>query len=121
MNMNLARIAEGFQDDAALAARVQLLSVSFDTEFDTPRVLRENRRLYRPRDAKGDVAWEFVTGKAEEIRRLADFFGVLYEGKGADITHNLRTAVIGRDGRVVEVFNGNTWKPEEVLAVIRKL
>ena len=29
--------------------------------------------------------------------------------------HSLRTAVIGPDGKIVKVYRGNEWKPEEVV------
>ncbi len=36
-----------------------------------------------------------------------------------EITHNLRTIVIDRSGRVVKIYNGNDWKAEELLATLR--
>ncbi len=33
--------------------------------------------------------------------------------------HSLRTAVIGPDGRLLKVYRGNEWKPEEILADLR--
>jgi hypothetical protein len=33
-----------------------------------------------------------------------------------DITHNLRTAVIDAEGRLVTMHNGNTWTPAELVA-----
>jgi hypothetical protein len=32
-----------------------------------------------------------------------------------NIAHNLRTAIIDREGRLVKVFTGNEWTPEQVL------
>ena len=36
-----------------------------------------------------------------------------------EITHNLRTIVIDGAGKVVKVYNGNDWTPEELLATLR--
>ncbi len=36
------------------------------------------------------------------------------------ITHNLRTAVIGPDGRVTGVRSGNDWTADELLADLRQ-
>ena len=33
-----------------------------------------------------------------------------------DITHNLRTAIIDRQGNLVQTYTGNEWTPEQVLA-----
>ena len=30
-----------------------------------------------------------------------------------DITHNLRTAVIGPDGIVMKIYTGNEWTPDD--------
>ena len=38
-----------------------------------------------------------------------------------DITHNLRTAIIGADGKLVKVYTGNDWTPDQVLADLKKL
>jgi len=35
------------------------------------------------------------------------------------ITHNLRTAVIDRHGRLVTIYSGNEWTPETLLQDLR--
>jgi cytochrome oxidase Cu insertion factor (SCO1/SenC/PrrC family) len=67
--------------------------------------------------------WRFMTGDREAIRAFASRFGVsiLAEGAGgADITHNLRTAVVGADGNIVRTFSGSDWTPAELLDVLRR-
>ena len=36
-----------------------------------------------------------------------------------DITHNLRTAIIDADGKLVKVYTGNEWTPDQVLADLK--
>ena len=51
--------------------------------------------------------------------RVAAEFGLYVERtpeNAIDITHNLRTAVIDPDGRVVKVHTGNSWTPAELVA-----
>ena len=36
-----------------------------------------------------------------------------------DITHNLRTAIVDADGKLVKVYTGNEWTPEQVLADLK--
>ena len=38
-----------------------------------------------------------------------------------DITHNLRTVVIGADGKIVKVYTGNDWAPDQILADLKNL
>ena len=36
-----------------------------------------------------------------------------------DITHNLRTAIVDADGKLVKIYTGNEWTPEQVLADLK--
>ena len=36
------------------------------------------------------------------------------------IDHTLATAVVGRDGRIVEIWRGNGWSSDEVLTAMRE-
>jgi protein SCO1/2 len=119
MDKNFAEAARQLQADAGAAARYQLLSVSFDTEYDTPAVLKQYRARYRRTEPAGAVPWSFATGTAGDVRKLATFFGLTYTGEGAELVHTLRTAVIDGDGRVVRVFTGNQWTSEELVAALR--
>jgi len=96
-----------------LADRVQLVTVSFDPEFDTPAVLKQHAA-----SLGADLrSWSFLTGRREDVEGLAARFGVSVmrdPAKPIEITHNLRTAVIGPDGRVVTIHGGNEWTPEQL-------
>jgi protein SCO1/2 len=35
------------------------------------------------------------------------------------IAHELCTALVGRDGRIVEIWRGNEWTPEEALNAVQ--
>jgi protein SCO1/2 len=99
-----------------LAGPILLLTVTFDPEFDTPQVLRTwGKRYFKTFDRS-----TLATGAPDEIRRLATFLSVEYEAEDeGDITHNLRTAVVGRDGRLLRLFRGNDWTPEDLLAELK--
>ena len=101
MNGNLGRIEKVVSADAALAGKVRLLSVSFDTERDTPEVLRDYGLRYHDAAAGPPFAvWTFASGSADEVKKLTDFFGVWVEKKGESFDHGLVTSVVGTDGRV---------------------
>ena len=64
-----------------------------------------------------------MTGDREAIRAFASRFGVSIMGEGAggtNITHNLRTAVVGADGNIVHIFGGSDWTPAELLDALRR-
>jgi protein SCO1/2 len=69
--------------------------------------------------------WEFTTGTADEVKRIAEFFGLRYfkdSSTGEEqVMHSLRTAVIDPDGKLVKLYRGNEWKPSELADDLRHL
>jgi protein SCO1 len=100
-------------------ADVRLVTLTLDPEYDTPAVLRPHAL-----DIGADPAvWTFVTGEPNEVRRFAEQFGVHYEIDQTNkwqLIHNLRTAVIDADGKVVKIESGNFWKPADLVADLAK-
>jgi protein SCO1/2 len=98
---------------------VRLVSVTLDPAFDTPAVLKAHARAFNADPA----IWSFLTGPASDVRMFAEQFGIYVEAQPDDpaqITHSLRTAVIGADGRLVANHTGNDWTPDGLLADITK-
>jgi protein SCO1/2 len=122
MSSNFAGIERELERDADLYARTHLLSVSFDPAYDTPQVLRSYGAATTGRYDKETFAhWEFVTGTAEEVKKMAQFFGLTYVPEKDQIVHSLQTALVGTDGRIFKLYSGNDWKPTDVLADLRAL
>jgi protein SCO1 len=119
MSTNFSDLANQIKDDAARKDKIRLLSISFDPARDTPAKLKEYGTGYYGKDVKPDfVLWQLAVGKDEEVRKIADFFGLKYEVDPNDktqINHSLRTAVISPDGKVTKIFSGNEWTPGELL------
>jgi protein SCO1/2 len=105
------------EDD--LAARTHLLTVSFDTEHDTPEVLRRYGAPYQ-KTQPPFTHWELATGTEEAIRTLGEPLGLEYMEESRSFTHNLRTAVIDPEGRLRRLFTGNDWTPDELVAELRE-
>ncbi len=97
-----------------LADKTRLISVTLDPEYDLPEVLAE----YGNRVGAEPGIWDFATGEATEIAKLASLVGLRYSGSGAEIDHTLKTALIGPDGRLVKVWTGNRWQAEDVVDAI---
>jgi protein SCO1/2 len=113
MDRHFVTLQEHMKSDAALK-RIHLVTVSFDPVRDTPAVLRAHAK-----ELDADLTtWSFFTGDEKAINAFAGKFGV-YVVKNPndqrDITHNLRTAVIGPDGVVKKIYTGNEWTPEDIL------
>ena len=98
-------------------ADVQLVSVTLDPEFDTPTVLSQHAKML----GADPVRWHFATGSPDEVLAFAKRFGVIAEpGETAvALVHNLRTAVIDPQGRLVKAYSGNMWSPAELVADLK--
>ncbi|MEP6568141.1 MAG: SCO family protein [Acidobacteriota bacterium] len=120
MSSNFAAIDKDLQKQPELYAKTHLLSISFDPAYDTPKVLRSYGAAYTGKYTEETFAhWEFASGSADEVKGIAKFFGLRYfqdSSSGTEqVIHSLRTAVIGPDGKIVKIYRGNEWKPEEIL------
>lgn len=116
MSANFAKVLRQLQQDPAVFSRAHLLSISIDPDNDKPAVLRAYGESYVGRTDPKFEHWEFASGSAEQVRAVADFFGLAYNRKDGQIVHGLQTVLIGKDGKVVKVYSGNDWKPEDVAA-----
>jgi len=113
-SMNFSEIHRKLQSVADPRRKPRLLTISFDTGHDTPSVLREYALRYmHPADFE---EWEFATGSPDEIRMITSYFGLSYQQDSGQIVHNLVTALIGADGKLVRLYEGNQWTPSKILA-----
>jgi protein SCO1/2 len=126
MSNNFATVDQELQKQPDVYAKTHLLTVSFDPEYDTAKVMRSYGASHTGRysDEKFDH-WEFTTGSADEVKRIAEFFGLRYfkdSSTGEEqVMHSLRTAVIDPNGRLVKLYRGNEWKPSELAEDLRSL
>ena len=118
MDQHFATIQKKLKDDPALKGRVHLVSVSFDPIVDTPPVLK----VHAQKLGADLTTWTFLTGDRDDIDRFAARFGVSVarsQTDQRDITHNLRTALVDADGKLVKVYIGNEWTPDQALADVK--
>jgi len=99
-------------------ADVRLLSVSIDPSFDRPAVLKAHAEKL----GADPAVWRFVTAPPAEIAVFGRQFGLDVRQTGSappDIEHNLRTVVLDRDRRIVEVRTGTGWTAADLVARLR--
>jgi protein SCO1/2 len=115
MSGNFAEIDKQLASNPALAA-TQLLSISFDPEHDTPKVLRDYAfRVAHTQDPALFKRWQFAVPTSADLPKLANFFALTVKPEGGLITHNLSTAVIGPDGKIVSWRHGGDWLPSDLI------
>lgn len=118
MDRNFALLQDRIAADPTLAGRVRLVSVTLDPDYDTPAVLSGHASAL----GADPAVWTFLTGDRVTIDRVAARFGVgvmRNDGPGDPVTHNLRTVLIGSDGRLSKVYSGNEWTPDQVVEDLR--
>ena len=96
-------------------AKTQLLSVTLDPTYDTPKVLSDYAAFHHadPR------IWTFATGDEKDIDSLTRAFSVYRQTEGGTISHGLATALVNRDGVIERIWRGNAWTPAEVTEAIQ--
>jgi len=119
LNARFAELALRLGKQPGLAERARLLSVSFDTAYDQPRVLREFGLRHQPRERAPFELWSFATGTPEAIRELGTFCSLEYMEEEQSFNHNLRTVVVDRKGRLTRVFIGNDWTTGELFEELK--
>lgn len=122
MSENFVQINQELKKQPELFDKVHLLSISFDPDYDTPAVLRSygaaHSGLYSAEDFQH---WELATGTKDQVKGIAQYFGLRYYEGNDQIIHGLRTALITADSKIYKVYRGNEWKPHEVLAELQTL
>jgi protein SCO1/2 len=119
MDRRFAEAQKMILGDDRLRGSAHLLSVSFDPAFDTPAVLTAHARKL----GADHSVWTFLTGSRQDIERVGSRFGmtlVADAGSAPEIVHNLRTAIIDAEGRLVTILHGSDWSASDLIAELKK-
>ncbi len=100
LSKNFQEASQKLQTMTNSPANWRFLSISLDTEFDSPAVLKAYGESYQYNPAH----WNFLTGPPDKIAGLAGAAGVSYEADNGTINHNFRTLIIDATGHLQMVF-----------------
>ena len=97
-------------------ANWHLLSISFDTEFDSPQLLKAygNSYQYDPKH------WSLLTGPADKIGELARQSGLSYQYDDGAFNHDFRTLIIDANGHLQMIFPTSGDLSDQIVAEIIK-
>ena len=115
MNQNF-RTAQDLLARLSAGDHWHFFSISLDAANDTPDVLERLTGSYGadPRH------WTFVTAPEAQVRQLGRAVGLQFNlGGSGRISHNLRTVVVNAAGRIRQIYQGNSWTPQDLAAEIR--
>jgi protein SCO1/2 len=114
MSKRFQQVQRDIANDPSLD-EVRLVSITLDPAFDTPAVLSSYAKAYGADPAR----WRFLTGPEAEIGRLTTAFAIHTARNGVFLDHTLATAVIDRDGTIVEIWRGTGWTAAQIVAALR--
>jgi protein SCO1 len=122
MSRNFAEIQQQLAADPVLYGKTHLLSVSFDPEHDTPKVLRSYGNTYLGGSGgQGFSHWDFAAPPAAELDDVDQFFDVgVSPGSSNTLTHSVSTAVIAPNGKIFRWYPTNDWTPSAVVDDIKQ-
>lgn len=97
---------------------VNVLAITFDTENDTPEVLREYAK-YEQLDILG---WHFMTAESANVRSLAMMLGVQYTKKSdGHFAHTNLVTVLDTQGRIAKRVEGLNQPMDDAAEEIRSI
>jgi protein SCO1/2 len=94
---------------------LELVSISFDSAYDTPPVLK----AYAAARGIDTTNFSFLTGPETAIADLLRQFGVISIPAEKLFRHTLATILIGPDGKIVHRTDDADWNPEDFLQRLR--
>jgi protein SCO1/2 len=97
---------------------VHLVEITLDPTFDTPEVLANYGRRF---DTDPD-RWTLGTGPANVVNDFAARFGIaVFPDANVGLIHSERTAIIDRNGQIVDLLDAAAWNPDDLVAEVQSL
>ena len=109
------RLAASFASLHRKFPDLTLLSITIDPVWDTPEVLAGYAKLWRARDEE----WRFLTGSPDAVKQAATAWGLIYWPEEGAIVHTSRTAIIGRDGKLLAMVEGSSYRTDQLVNLVR--
>jgi protein SCO1/2 len=122
MSRNFATIQHQLAADPDLYNKTHLLSISFDPEHDTPKVLRTYGNTYTGEHGSEAFShWDFAAPSSSALDQVDQFFDVgVSAGSNNTLTHSLSTAIVAPSGKIFRWYPSNDWDPSTVVNDIKQ-
>ena len=121
----LRQIHEVTCKDSNLARRLQLITMSFDPDHDTPQRMAEYGELFR---GKGGADWQFLTTRDElALKPILKAYDQTVDRKAnmndplGPYFHPVRVYLIDRAGRVRNIYSFGMLDPRMIVTDVRTL
>lgn len=123
--VTMKQLSGALADDAALRGRVQIVTLSFDPERDTPKAMAQMSQHIEAAETP-DVPWHFLTTENEAaVEPILDAYGQSLirdvDAATGDIAHLLRAYLIDARGRIRNIYGLDYLYVPVLMADIRTL
>ena len=115
MTSHFAELQTLIKAERSPVANTRLLSITLDPAFDTSEILKQ----YGEHSNEDPNDWSLATGDPKQIDALTQAFSVYRQTESGVLSHGLATALVDPNGKIVKIWRGNAWKPDEVIQEIR--
>jgi protein SCO1/2 len=119
MMRNFKAVEALLATDPDAPEKYKLLTVSFDSEYDTPEVMKAYGEQY----GKNSNNWNLLTSsQPDSVRSLGESVGLMFgENQSSIYSHNLRTVVLDPNGRITKIFTDETWTPKDLAKAMKRV
>lgn len=101
---------QGMLEEAGFTS-ARLVTLSFDSAFDTPGVLRDYALQY----GMDLDRFQLLTGPQVVINDLLMQFGIITVEEDGTIDHTMATLLVDESGRIVHRREGSSWRSDDFL------
>src|SRR5271165_3702577 len=95
-------------------SQIDLVSITLDPKWDKAPVLA----AYARRWAADTRTWCFATGQPEEIRRIAEEFGIRYWAEEDALAHTTTVGIITLDGKLAARIDGTGYPVRQLVDLV---
>ncbi|MEQ9618008.1 MAG: SCO family protein [Deltaproteobacteria bacterium] len=99
----------------SLGEDFKVLTVSFDPE-DSTDIAKSKAVKYRSSTQRGEASeenWEFLTGDAENIKKLTESVGFRYKKDGEEFAHASALIILTPEGKISRYLHGIQHEPSD--------
>ncbi|MGE5701420.1 MAG: SCO family protein [Clostridia bacterium] len=99
--LNMSKIQKELKDKGLFGKDVEMLTISFDPERDTPEVLRK----YADSFGADQTGWHFIRGDEKKVAEVAQTFGVgVLKQPDGTFVHTMKIFLIDKDKKMRAIY-----------------
>ena len=116
LTTHLAEVVE-IARDALGQESFSIITVGFDTAFDSP----ERMRLYSRERNINISAWDFLSGDKQTIEALAKDLGFIYFKSAKGFDHLSQVSLLDAEGKLYRQIYGVKYDPKQLVEPLKEL